>query len=322
MPTYTRSQLYTDIARNASDAQNIDDIVNRAVRDVISEVDLRSTKRMTYLSPVLNDEQYDYQAPADLKDLSLIDIRRLKDRIAEWRLVPSEEFDRLKSNNSNLVAIEESDMLKKLRISAELDGSQVALHECDDIDVDGTWAVSGDASNLTEDSDFYIHGSKSLNFDVGASYTSALITNPDMDAVDISDYENAGQIFAYMYIPSFTGLTSFKLRIGSSASAYFEKTITATNENIAFTSFTSAGLHLLRFDLNSATETGTVDMDNVDYLRLEIVGSGSASATTDWRLDYIVARRGIPHEVWYYTKYAWRTSAGTYLENSTADTDK
>lgn len=323
MPNYTRSNFYSDIARDASAAQNIDRIVNRAVREVISDVDLRSTKRKTYLSPVLNENQFDYQAPADLKELGLIDVRRLKDRIAEWKLVPTEEFDRRKSSNGNLVCIEDGDWVKKLRISAELDGSQLVLHECDDIDEDGTWAASGSASNLTEDSDFYLHGSASLNFDIGASYTSALLTNPDMDAVDLSDYENAGSIFAYIYIPSFTGLTSFKLRVGSSASVYFEKTVTATNENIAFTSLTSAGVHLLRFDLATATETGTVDMANVNYLRLEVVGVGTASATTDWRLDYLVIRRGIPHEVWYYTKYGWQvTGTGAYLENSTANTDK
>lgn len=317
MPTYTRSQLYTDIDRTASTVQNIDDIVNRAVREVIGEIDLRSTKRMAYLSPVLTDEQFDYQAPSDLKDLGLIDIRKLSDRSAEFSLVPSEEFDRRKNIDDNIVCIEDQDFLKKLRIAAELDGDQSVLHEMDDIDVDGTWAVGGSASNLTEDTDNFVRSSASLNFDVAASYTSATLENPDMTAVDLSDYENNGSVFVYVYIPSTTGLTSFKLRVGSSASAYFERTVTVTNENLAF----HTGWVLLRFDFASATETGTVDTDNVDYLRLEIVGAGTASATTDWRVDYIVARRGDPHQVWYYSKYGWQTSLGAYLENSTANTD-
>lgn len=305
-----------------SRVENAARIANRAVRFVLADLDLRSTKRRAQLSPVVHEEQYDYQAPSDLKEMGIIDIRKIINRTAQWKLVPTEEFDRLKANQGNLISIEDHDFVKMLRISAELDGSQTVLHECDDIDEDGTWAVSGSASNLTEDSDFYIHGSKSLNFDIAASYTSALITNPDMDAVDISDYETGGSVFASVYIPSFTGLTSFKLRVGSSASAYFERTVTVTNENIAFASLATAGVYLLRFDFAAATETGTVDMDNIDYLRLEIVGSGSAAATTDWRLDYIVARRGFPHEVWYYTKYGWQNTSGGYLENSTADTDK
>src|SRR3990167_9776045 len=44
-------------------------------------------------------------------------------------------------------------------------------------------------------------------------------------------------------------------------------------------------------------------------------------ATTDWRVDYIVARRGKPAEIHFYSRYPWQSSAGTYIEESTAATD-
>lgn len=328
-PIYTRSQLYTDARRDAAGIQNIEDLANRAVRYVVGDIDMRSMKRMAYLSPYLNEEQWDYGAPTDLKDMAVVDIRRIANRKVydKFNMANTEYFDRNKTFNKNLVCIENSSFLDKLRISARLDsddGQQVVLNEADSITDNGTWAATGDASNLTVDSDMFIGSDASLNFDMAVSYTSGILTNPDMDAVDISDFETGGSVYAYVYIPSFTGLTSINLRVGSSAAAYFSKSVTATNEAIAFSSINSsnAGWTLLRFDFSTATETGTVDMDNIDYLRLEIVGSGAGPASNnDWRLAYIVARRGIPHQIFYYTKYGWQNTSGTYLENSTAATD-
>lgn len=236
--------------------------------------------------------------------------------------MPSEEFDRLKNQNGNLVCIEDRDFLKKLRISAELEGDQVVLHEMDSLTADGTWSVSLDASNLTLDSDNFINGDGSLNFDMdraGTTTTAGYIQNSDMTAVDLTDYEHSGSIFVYLYAPTVSGgLDGFTLRVGSDASNYFSKQVTVTNENLAL----HTGWMVLRFDFNSATETGTVDIENIDYIRLAVDrGALGSLDSTDWRVDYIVARRGIPHEVWYYTKYGWQTSAGAYLENSTANSD-
>ena len=107
MPNYSYTNLEQDVRRDASSITNIRRILNRAVREVVSDTDLRSTKRRVYLSPQLHEKQYDYQAPSDLKSFGLIDIRRQADRIAQFSLVPSEEFDRRKALSKNLVCIED-----------------------------------------------------------------------------------------------------------------------------------------------------------------------------------------------------------------------
>ena len=320
MPTYTKANLYTDIQRDASDVANIDRLANRAARYVVGDIDLRSTKRRAYFSPVIAQDQHDYQAPSDLKEFAVIDIRKLAERTARFRLVPSEEFDALKSKNKNLICIEDRDFLKKLRISAELEGDQLVVHDMNSITADGTWSLVLDASNLTLDTDNFIHGEGSLNFDMdigGTTSTAGAIVNSTMGVVDLSDYEVGGSIYIYLYAPTITGLDGFTLRIGSDASNYFSKQVTVTNENLAF----HTGWMLLRFDFSAMTETGTVDMDNIDYIRFSIDKGSDSLNSTDWRIDYIVARRGAPHEIWYYTKYPWQNTSGTYLENSTATTD-
>src|SRR3990167_5506775 len=238
---YTRANLYDDIARDAGGVTNILRLVNRAARFVVGDIDLRSTKRRAYLSPQLHQKQYDYQAPSDLKSFGLIDIRRQDtDRIAQFSLVPSEEFDRRKTLSKNLVCVEDRDFLKILRISAELDGDQAVLHEMNSITADGTWATILDASNITLDSDNYINGTASLNFDLdqaGTTTTAGYIDNDDFTAVDLSDYETGGSVFIWVFIPGTTvdsDLDGFTLRIGSSSSVYFSRQVTVTNENLAF----------------------------------------------------------------------------------------
>ena len=325
MPTFTRTNYYADIDRSASDATNIDRIANRAARFVVADVDLRSTKRRAYLSPLLNEDLFDYQAPADLKEQGVIDIRRLVDRMVydKFDVVNSEYFDRNKTFKKNLVCIEDRDFIKKLRVSADLgseDGSQVVVNEADSLTTNGAWSVSLDASALTLDQDIFIHGDASLRFKMdqaGTTTNSGILVNSTMDQVDMSGYED-GFVFVYVYIPATTALSGFTLRIGNSASVYFEDSVTTTNENTSFTT----GWNLLRFDLSGATETGTVDLETIDYLRLTLdMNAVGRVAQVDWRADYFVARRGVSHELWYYTSYPWQNSSGTYLANSSAASD-
>jgi len=292
--------------------------INRAVRQVIADLDIKATKRRTQLSPNLFEGVYDYTCPSDLKGLGIIDIQKQVGRILwdDFTLVPVEEFDRRKSLNENVIAISDFDFIKKLRISADIDSRQVTLHEMDSITSNGTWVASGDASNLTVDYNESINGAASLNFDIGGSTTtSGLLTNSTLTAVDLTLYENQ-QLFVWVYIPTTTDLTSFKLRWGSSASDYWEATATTNNEGTSF----YTGWNLLRFAWPS-TDTGTPIITAVDYLRLEIVKGASLPASTDWRVDWIVARSGVIHNVLYYSRYGWRTSAGVYLEDSANDTD-
>jgi len=78
MAVYTRSALKTNISSMVSGIVSDTDqntILNRAVREVLSDIDMRSMKRKTYLVPNLFSDIYDYAAPSDLKDTGIIDVR-------------------------------------------------------------------------------------------------------------------------------------------------------------------------------------------------------------------------------------------------------
>jgi len=299
-------------------------VSNRAVRYVVGDVDLRSHKRSAQLSPNMYADVFEYAAPTDLKGEKLIDFRRQVNRPhnEHWLLVDDVDFDRKKNVSHYRVAIRDENFGKLLRIDGLDNAKSKSLHTCESLTSNGTWAATADASNLTVDNDNYITGGGALNFDMAAGAATGYIENSTMTQVDLTDYDEIGSIFVWVFIPDYSDaeadtVTNFILRWGNDTSNYWSRTVTTNNEGATFRD----GWNLLRFDWNGATETGTVAPATIDYLRLTVTKSTSLAADTDWRVDNFVARIGEIYDVVYYTKYGWQTSALAYIEESTASTD-
>lgn len=322
---YTYSNVKTDVNSGLSGKfDNLKDgraVVNRAVRHVLGEMDMRSMKRKSQLSPGLFTKVYDYPAPSTLKGNKIVDIKRQVNRTfrEEWELVDEEEFDRRKAVNNFLMALADADFIRILKLSGLTGQSDLILHGMESLTSNGTWGlVAGtDATNLRVDSVQFINGAASIEFDTNTGLTSAAIENSTIAAVDLTKSLNQSSIFVWVYIPLISGLQSFNLRWGQDSSNYWNKTVTVNNENNAF----YLGWNLLRFDWSTATKVGSPSVSSTTYLRFTINKTGGMAAASNWRVDYIVNQIGTIYDVIYYTKYGWQTSAGVYIENSTADTD-
>lgn len=308
---------------NISSILTVDNVLNEAARDVVSDIDLRSTKRRVSTSPNLFEEISDYAKPSDMKRLGLIDIapqiKRSKDDY--WTLVTPEEFDRTKSKNSGIIAIVDHDGVGRIRISKQIDAEEVTIATLDSLTADGgTWeAFSADTDSLVADTDNYVEGSGSIRFNItSAGGTTAGIKNTSLDTFDWSEYVSLNRsIFVFAYITSATNITNFILELGSSASAYDKITVTSTQEGTAF----RAGINILRFDFANKTTVGSPDRENGAYAALYMTKSSGKVSETGYRFDAIIAQEGSLHDIYYYSKYAWQNASGTYLENSTSDTD-
>lgn len=316
-------------------------LINKSVREVLSDVDLRSTIRKSALSPNLFDDVYRYSCPSDMKQEKVIDIQpqveTSRGRFDYWNLVPAEQFDRYKKEHrldkwgdpinlrrsmwqgDNLIAFEEDELTRTLLVSRVIDDTELIISSLDSTTSGGgTWKAYGDGDNLTDDIDNYIRGSGAINWDIDdAGGTTAGIYNDDLTDFDIEDYKSIGSAFVWAYISSTTNLTNFILRIGSSASAYYSITITTNNEGNSF----HDSWNLLRFDFANKSTTGTPDDDACDYVALYMTKDAAKVSETDYRFDHLVLKRGKHYWLHYYSKYGWQSSTGTYLENSTADTD-
>jgi len=299
--------------------QDINNLIFEGGCNLLNGVDPDETIRVVALTNAIYDDVYNYAAPADLKDKKIIDIRPQANRTTADNPSHrySKEFDQYKASGdySYPFAIENNSGVKTIRISKDLTVG-ATVNDANTATENGTWAADGTgASNLEADSLNKVSGSASLKFDLAISQTSGYIENSTMTAVDLTDYVNTGALFVWVYIPS-TTISAINLRWGSDSSNYLNRSVTAAHDNTSFVT----GWNLLRFDWSGATAVGTSVNTAIDYLRVTFTYSG-AVAIPSCRVDNIVARLGVIHDVVYYSKYLFKTTGGTWQEKPTLDSD-
>lgn len=333
--SYTTLKLKNDIS--ASTTKSINDtklfnIINNAVDEVFGEVDFASTKRRAYITSGLFSDIKSYPAPSDMK--KIIDVYNVNETRYPndyWRLTTPEEFSRYCSANGyndydydyynysgsfeKLLSIDNTDKITKILLSRPVSGTLVTIDSMDDIT---GWTGFGDGENLLTDTQNYIKGSGSINFDINSDGgTTAGIEKSTIGTMDITNYVEFGSIFACADINDITDITNYKLRLGSDSSNYYEITVTTTNEGTAF----QDGWNLLRFDLKNKSENGSVDDTAITYAAIFMTKAVGKTNETDYRFDNLLIGQSVASEVIYYSSYPWITSAGVRIQDSTADTD-
>lgn len=318
----TRSDLKNRVSSKIQGKEGMiadfDALLNSGVSEVVEDVDLRSHRRRATLSPNLFEEIYDYACPSDLDVPGIIDfspqVRR--NRNDDWRHVTSSEFDMKKEPGTFTIINRNGTRL--LRISARLENDEHI--DVDTLDGVGDWEGFGDGENLAEDDDNYVKGDGSIEFDISsAGGTTAGIKNTSVDSFDLDDdfLGDESAAFVWVYIQKTDNITNFKMHLGSDESNYHEQTVTAQHDGTAFVT----GWNLLRFDLESLSDTGTPDDDAITYVAVYMTKDASKTDETGYRFDHIEIRQGQVHYVHYYTEYGWQNSSGSYIETASSDTD-
>lgn len=318
-----------------------EELMNEVVRDVYSVLDLRSAKRRTTLTPDLYNGIFEYNCPSDLKATKIIDIpAQAKRHDGEFFMTTPEQFrtkigirenssydynDNYNYNNyfpyPGAIAIDDYNGQRVLLINSSVDSKSVVVSEFDGLGsgASADWVIFGDAENLAKDDADFVKGAGSLKFDISsAGGTTAGISNDNVNSLDISQYlGGTSAFFVYARITDPTNITDYKLRFGSSSSVYHTKTVTSQADGTAFVS----GWNLLRFEVSSLTDTGTPDDSAITYFALYMTKDGAKVSESDYKFDYLVLKKGEIHNIHYYTKYGWQSSASAYKENSTDDSD-
>lgn len=326
--TYTYQNLYDDVngavqKRLANDADPRR-ILNRGVRDVLLDTDIASTKRKTSSSPNLFANIFDYVWPSDGKGIAFIDLipQIGRGKNDEWILTSAEEFDRYKGVKGNLVAILEYDGIKKLRVAVNNSNEdQLIIASLDSLLGDGALAGVGweafdaDTTDVVADTDNFVRGTGSIRFAINAvGGLTAGIKNVSLTEFDYDDYVTLNRsVFVFAWVTSTTNLTNYKLRLGSSAAAYDEMTVTTQNDGSAF----RVGWNLLRFDFSTKTTTGSPTRTAGVFAALFMTKTAGKISETGYRFDHIIAQQGRYYDIHYYSQYGWQTAAGVWIENST-----
>lgn len=278
---------------------NIDDVhypfgvFYRAGRQMLLDCDPFETKRLAALTTPIYQGVFTYSAPADLDMNGIIDLRpqvnRNRGDIVDQRF--SANFDQLKEDDT--IAVEYVNGVKVIRIAKQLN----APVRFGDFGSTTGWAVGGDATNLTTDSQYYTYSSKSLNFDLDGSTTSGYIENSAVSSVNLSTHENVSRVFLDVYMPDASRITNVILRWGNDNANYFSATATSPFDQSSFKN----GWNTIGFNWNGATETGSVDSSVTDYVRVTITYDGDPE--TDIRVDNLRSILGEIYEVQYYSNY-------------------
>lgn len=327
MPAYTRSDLRQRINAGIKNKIGIlinsESTINDAVRQVVSDLDLRSTKRKAKLTPNLFTNIFEYVQPTDMKEMALIDLvpQAFKEnQKTDYQLVPPTEF--YNRSHEDVIAIQNYDFTRRLLINTKVSDDNLIISTLDDIDSGGgTWVglPFGGEENIEQDSDDYIKGSGSVKFDLSSTTTTqAGIRNLGLNSQDISDYLGGkSAAFVWFDFNSATNVSSMELRLGSSSTDFYQKQVTTDSNNTAF----QDGWNLIRWDLKNLTTVGSPDNTAITFAQVSMIKDSSKVSETDYRADHLVLKTGEISDLYYYSKYGWQSSGGTYKENSTLDTD-
>ena len=302
-----------------SKIQNLDGLINRAGRQLLLDIDPQETKRTVLFASAIYNMVWDYASPADLKGNRIIDIFPQVNRIPQdtWGQQYNQAFDQQKIlTNYDSFTIQFNNAVKTIRINSPTIQPGTTLNEANGVSTNGIWTAVAPGTNVRVDNVNYAAGTGSIQFDlpVGVPATGG-VQNTNSNSTDISAMLNQGTLFCYVYLPTASAVTSVTLKWGSSSSAYYSVTATATQSNTTFNN----GWNLIAFPWLGATVVGSPNPATITYLSVGFTYDGTAQ--TGVHVDNIVARMGQVLNCEYYSKYLFRSTAGVFQETVLDDSD-
>lgn len=254
-----------------------------------------------------------YAVPSDFK--AAIDLEPYRTpRTTEFVYTSPNSFD------SDMVrtrrfTIEQTDQSENIRIKHS--GDHTLIHGLTDYDSDGTWAASGDATGLADDTYDWFDLGGSTKF-TASSGTSMVLTNSTISSKDFSKYEERGSVYLNVNLPDVTNFTSVSIKWGTDASNYW--TVTSTTDYLG--DAVAAGWNKFKFAWPSSS-TGTPDAADIQYAQITIAYSSGVTGT--FRVENMFVSENVPLTLKYYsinmTYDVSETAQAQLFTSGTATTD-
>jgi len=288
--------------------------INQVLRNTVSATDFVSLIRHTKSYQAVYDDIVRFPLPSDMKNEAIIDIQKYSNysraSYTKYRKVSPNVFRTMQEQDT--VAFDYSDGMSWLLGNFNTNNQSTVINTLDTLTSNGTWSAADNGENIIVNTLNYIAGSGSISCDMASAGTVLSIVNTTMTALDLT---NTDRLFVWEYLPVATNLTTATLVYGSSVSAYYTTTAT-TPFNV--TSF-DTGWNLIAFD--TGTATGSPDITAIDYVKLSLTYSATPAILTGFLFDSLLASQGDPIEISYYSKFPWKSSAGTWMLDSTSNED-
>jgi len=158
------------------------------------------------------------------------------------------------------------------------------------------YSYSGDITSIGEETVNVKEGTNSIRVNITNSIdTATLVCSPS--AISDSNYKQK-YFFIYVYMPSVP--TSVELKYGNDSTNCLYEEIT---KQFAGQTLKAGQWNLLAFDLNSATEEGSLDSSNFDYF--SIIFNGAATGV--YYVDSSYLRKWTLMDYYYYSSNSIKT---------------
>lgn len=293
---------------------NLNGALERAARTVVQQADVPEASGMEAIT--LYDGVDYYLAPDILFGGAINLIRRqgaASSPLDYNYKVPVDTFTRTKQflPNGYMIDVEYKNGTAMLGIASPIPKPRIIIDPMNDTD---GWVAAGSASSLVEDETVYYQQPASLRFTLTGSSTGTLTKTLD-NALDLTAYEGVGVVFLAIYTPVAADFTSATVRLGSDDSNYFE---TGAETEGFLGAWTANDWTLIALDLAGATETGTVDIENVDYVQVRLAHTATL---TNFRVGYLWTSLPMPNEILFQSSAIFRTTAGVQSQTITGDGD-
>ena len=292
--------------------RNIEALFERSANTLLSKLDPIDTMRIAALTNTIHDDVYNYSLPSDFKkiiDLYPQDNRNSSDTAGRRY---AEKFDLTKALANKTLTIEGSEGDKILRVNWRSRAGRT-IHTMNSLTDNGTWSAVASATGLIANSIFKVSGSASIEFDIVASGDG--IQNSTMTTIDLTDEDEVGDFFVWVYLGTASIVTSISARWGNDLTTNYWSSVAQTTQADG-TEF-KIGWNLIKFPWSTATETGTVAPSTIDSFRITF----ASTAQNNVRVDNIICSIGRNFDIKYYSKFLIKNSAGTWITRTASDDD-
>jgi hypothetical protein len=319
---YTIQSLKSDLTgilhgTTLNQITGLDNLIYRAARDVLLDVDPMETKKDSIMASAIYDQVYDYPLPVDVKGNRIIDLyptgtRTLSDDYAQRT---DKDFDLTKGTPiGDQFSIKYNNGIKTIRIDDNNEPQGVILDTLDNVT---GWTATSTASNVRINNQNYVSGGASVNFDLAAGgnpstgYISKTLTSP----VDLSTQYNQSSLFFWLYFPTGADIISVELRWGTNSTNYYSRVLTVTQTGTSIQN----GWNLFKADWKGATVQGS-PTSLISYLYIGVTYNGNAQTAIG--ADNIISEIGSFYHINYYSKYIFRdANTGAFQETVTDDSN-
>ena len=299
---------------NLNSVADLNATLERAARTLVQKADIPEASGVQNIT--LYSGVYDYECNENIFGTAINDVRPQGINRQPWdstTKVFGQQFDRYKQYNQRqtVTTFEYQNGTPIIRINTPLPNQNATIDPMTSV---SNWVAAGTASGLTQDMSVYYQQPASLRYSVTVG--AGTLTETLSSSVDLSSYEGVGVAFLASYIQSGSAnLTSITLKLGSSSGNY--SSVTATTPFIG--SFTDNLWQLVAFDFSTATNTGTPDWSNIEYIQ---VTDNATGTITNIRVGDLFISQPTPSQILYQTAAIFLpTGSSTPLTTITASTD-